>query len=125
MRSGTKNLRIASIIQIIIGAASIAATYFLIGAGDVSATGIEPEKALGILVATYCGYGFQVLAGIFGLLLANKKSLFTVILGVLLFIPQLITFLHVKNDITLIIVNAVILIIPYLYLSSAVKNYKA
>lgn len=58
MRSGTKNLRIASIIQIIIGAASIAATYFLIGAGDVSVTGIEPEKALGILVATYCGYGF-------------------------------------------------------------------
>ena len=97
----------------------------LLEQSEAAVTGIEPEKALGILVATYCGYGFQVLAGIFGLLLANKKSLFTVILGVLLFIPQLITFLHVKNDITLIIVNAVILIIPYLYLSSAVKNYKA
>ena len=31
MRSGTKHLRIASVIQIILGIASIALTYFLVG----------------------------------------------------------------------------------------------
>lgn len=31
MRSGTKYLRIASVIQIILGIASIALTYFLVG----------------------------------------------------------------------------------------------
>ena len=52
MRSGTKHLRIASVIQILLGAGSAVATYFLIGAGDVTVAGLDPEKALGILVLT-------------------------------------------------------------------------
>ena len=59
-----------------------------------------------------------------GLLLSKKKSLLTVILGVLLFVPQLIAFLHVKNDIALILVNAVLLAVPYYYLHNAYKNFK-
>ena len=121
MRSGTKHLRIASVIQILLGAGSAVATYFLIGAGDVTVAGLDPEKALGILVLTYGGQAFQVLAG---LLLSKKKSLLTVILGVLLFVPQLIAFLHVKNDIALILVNAVLLAVPYYYLHNAYKNFK-
>ena len=106
------------------GAGSAVATYFLIGAGDVTVAGLDPEKALGILVLTYGGQAFQVLAGLLGLLLSKKKSLLTVILGVLLFVPQLIAFLHVKNDIALILVNAVLLAVPYYYLHNAYKNFK-
>ena len=124
MRSGTKHLRIASVIQILLGAGSAVATYFLIGAGDVAVAGLDPEKALGILVLTYGGQAFQVLAGLLGLLLSKKKSLLTVILGVLLFVPQLIAFLHVKNDIALILVNVVLLAVPYYYLHNAYKNFK-
>lgn len=97
MRSGTKHLRIASAIQIILGLGGILLTYFLIGQGDISNSGISAEHALLTLILTYCGHAFQILAGLFGLLLSKKKSLFTVILGVLLFIPQLITFIHVKT----------------------------
>ena len=125
MRSGTKHLRIASAIQIILGLCSILLTYFLIGQGDISNSGISAEHALLTLILTYCGHAFQILAGLFGLLLSKKKSLFTVILGVLLFIPQLITFIHVKNDIALIIINAILLAIPYYYLHNAYKNLKA
>ena len=125
MRSGTKHLRIASAIQIILGLCGILLTYFLIGQGDISNSGISAEHALLTLILTYCGHAFQILAGLFGLLLSKKKSLFTVILGVLLFIPQLITFIHVKNDIALIIINVILLAIPYYYLHNAYKNLKA
>ena len=125
MRSGTKHLRIASVIQILLGAGSLIATYFMMGTDAAAEIGVEPEKALMILVLTYGGYVFQILAGLFGLLLAKRKSVFTVILGVALFIPQLINFLHVKNDIVLIVINAVLLAIPYYYLHSAYKNLKS
>ena len=124
MRSGTKHLRIASVIQIILGAASLIAAYFMIGTDAAAGIGIDPENALVILVLTYGGYIFQILAGLFGLLLAKRKSLFTVILGVALFIPQLVNFLHVQGDIVLIAINAILLAIPYYYLHNAYKNLK-
>lgn len=125
MRSGTKHLRIASIIQVIVGIAGIISTYFLIGAGDVAVIGIEPNKALGVLALTYAGYIFQIFAGIVGLVLANKKSIFTIILGVLLFVPCLVFFLHLDGTIWMIIMNIITLAIPYYYLHNAYKNYKA
>ena len=129
MRNSTKHLRIASVIQIILGAGSLIAAYFMIGTDEaaIAAEGLEisPEKALTILVLTYGGYVFQILAGLFGLLLAKKRSLFTVILGIALFIPQLINFLHVKNDIVLIVINVVFLAIPYYYMHNAYKNLKS
>lgn len=125
MRSGSKHLRIASVIQILLGVISIISTYFLIGEADIEATGISAEHALIILIATYCGAAFQVLAGIIGLLLSNKKSILTVLCGILLFIPQLITFLHVQDNIVMIIINIVFLAIPYFYLHNAYKNFKA
>ena len=123
MRSGTKHLRIASAIQILLGLGHLAFTYFL--AGEWDGTGADAETALGILAHSYGGYIFQVIAGLLGLLLSNKKSLLTVILGALLFVPQLVTFLHVQNSIPLIILNAILLLIPYYYLHNAVKNFKA
>ena len=128
MRSGTKHLRIASVIQIILGIASIALTYFLVGSLTskdlVVAAGITGKEALGILVATYAGAAFQVIAGIFGLLLSKKKSIITVIFGIILFIPQLLSFIHLDGNILLIIVNVLLLLIPYYYLHNAYKNFK-
>ena len=51
MRSGSKHLRIASVIQILLGVISIISTYFLIGEADIEATGISAEHALIILIA--------------------------------------------------------------------------
>ena len=123
MRSGTKHLRIASAIQILLGLGHLAFTYFL--AGEWDGTGADAETALGILALSYGGYIFQVIAGLLGLLLSNKKSLLTVILGALLFVPQLVTFRHVQNSTPLSILSAILLLIPYYYLHNAVKNFKA
>ena len=117
-------MRIASVIQIIVGIIGLLLTHFLIGAGDITVTGIEPNRALGILVLTYAGYIFQIFAGVVGLRLANKKSIITVILGILLFVPCLVFFLHL-DGIGMIVMNIVTLVIPYYYLHNACKNYKA
>lgn len=124
MRNGTKGLRIASVIQILLGVASIFITYYLIGEATASDINMEGEQALFILLTTYGAAFFQILAGLLGLLLAKKKSLLTLILGVLLFLPQLIHFIKIQDNITLIIINAILLVIPYYYLHSAYKNFK-
>ena len=124
MRSGTKYLRVASIIQIILGAASILLTHYLVGNGDVSIAGISAPEALGALILAYGMAAFQILAGIIGLMMADKKSLFTVFLGILLFLPQLAHFFNIKGNIGMILVNIVALAIPYLYLHNAWKNFK-
>lgn len=121
MRKGTKHLRIASIIQIIIGIIGILITYYLIGEATID---IDAKKALGILILTYASYAFQIIAGLFGLILAKKNSLFTVLLGLLLFTSQLIQFIHTNNNILYIIINIVMLIFPYYYLHNAYLNFK-
>ena len=121
MRKGTKHLRIASIIKIIIGIIGILITYYLIGEATID---IDAKKALEILILTYANYAFQIIAGLFGLILAKKKSLFTVLLGLLLFTSQLIQFIHTDNNILYIIINIVMLIFPYYYLHNAYLNFK-
>ena len=124
MKNGTKGLRLASVLQIILGISSIVVTYFLIdkvGINDIKNIG---DSAIYSLIITYGLSLFQVIAGIFGLLLSKKKSIITVIFGLLLFIPQLINFININGNIALIIVNIVFLFIPYYYLHSAYKNYK-
>ena len=91
-------------------------------AGDL--TGTSFEGALGGLIGLYALNGFKILAGVIGLILANKKSKLTVALGFLLFLAQLIDFTHVSGSIATIILNIILLIIPYLYFRSALKNYK-
>ena len=126
MRKGCKHLRIASIIVILLGIASIIAIRMLLGAnvdtGDLSGTSFE--GALGGLIGLYIFNGFKILAGLIGLLLSNKKSVLTVVLGFLLFICQLIPFLQSGNGMEEIIINIILLVIPYYYLHNAVKNYK-
>ena len=125
MRSGTKHLRIASVLQIVLGVSSILLTYFLAGEADETTILVSGEEALWALVTAYAGGGFQVLAWLIGLALAKKKSILTVILGVILFIPQLLYFMHLDGNIGLIVFNIILLVIPYYYLHNAWKNFKA
>ena len=48
----------------------------------------------------------------------------TVVLGVLIFVAQLASFFQSGNGMAEIIINIVLLAIPYYYLHNAVKNYK-
>ena len=125
MRSGTTGLRVASTLQIILGVTAILFTRFLLANGDAAAANLAGTAAMLSLMLAYGGAAFQILAGIVGLLQSCKKSLLTVIFGVLLYIPQLLHFLHVKHSIGLIVLNIVLLVLPYLYLHNAYKNYKA
>ena len=125
MSSGTKHLRIASVLQIVLGVSSILLTYFLAGEADETTILVSGEEALWALVTAYAGGGFQVLAWLIGLALAKKKSILTVILGVILFIPQLLYFMHLDGNIGLIVFNIILLVIPYYYLHNAWKNFKA
>lgn len=124
MRSGTKHLRIASAIQIVLGITTILATYLLIGEADETMITMAPEKALGILVMTYASGFFQIFSGIAGLCLANKKSIITVILGAVLFIPQHAMYTYAGYSISTIILNGLMMLLPYYYWHNAYMNYK-
>lgn len=126
MRRGSKHLRIAGLLEILLGAGSILAIQFLLGAGDssVELTESAAKTALWDIILLYGFNGFKILAGLFGICLANRKSLLTVIFGVLLFFVQLVAFVQVKDDVTQIIINIVLLAIPYYYMHNAIRNYK-
>ena len=126
MRKGCKHLRIASILVIALGVISIIGIRMILGS-DVAAgelTGTQLEGALGGLVGLYAFNGFKILAGLIGFALSNKKSILTVILGIILFLCQLVPFLQSGNGTATIIVNIVLLVIPYYYLHNAYRNYK-
>ena len=55
MRSGTKHLRIASVLQIVLGVSSILLTYFLAGEADETTILVSGEEALWALVTAYAG----------------------------------------------------------------------
>lgn len=124
MRSGTKSLRIASLIQIALGVVGILLVRVLLKDGDFSGISLTAGAAMGSLIAAYAGYGFQIFAGIAGLVLSNKKSKVTVIIGLLLFIPSIFALMRTNGNIALIIINVILLVFPFYYLMSAVKNYR-
>ena len=124
MRKGTKMLRIASLLQIIFGVAYFFLARLLLGKGEIDLGNLSGEEALMTLLIAYGGCAFQLLAGLIGLVLANKKSFVTVLLGILLFIPVLANFLTTEGDIITILITAVTLVFPYLYLHGAWKNFK-
>ena len=122
--SGTKGLRVTSIILILMGLASILLTYFLAHEVDASDITVSSLEALKSLILAYASAGFQVLVGLIGLILSKKRSIITVILGIILFITQLLYFMHLDGNFVLIGVNILVLVIPYYYLHSAYKNFK-
>ena len=124
MRSGTKGLRIASLLQIIFGVGYFFLARCLLGEGEVVLGDMSGEDALMTVLISYGGCAFQVIAGLIGLALANRKSLLTVILGILLFLPVLVNFIKTEGDVLTIVITAVTLVFPYLYLHNAYKNYR-
>ena len=96
----------------------------MVGEADASDITVSVEEALKSLILAYASAGFQVLAGLFGLVLSKKRSIVTVILGIILFIPQLLYFMHFEGNIVLIVTNILLLVVPY-YLHSAYKNFKS
>ena len=124
MRNGTKMLRIASLLQIFFGVAYFFFARFLLGAGEVSLGDLSGEDALMTVLISYGGCAFQVIAGLIGLAFANKRSFLTVLFGILLFIPVLANFLKTEGDVVIIVITAVTLVFPYLYLHGAWKNLK-
>ncbi len=127
MSNASKHLRIASILVILLGVISILALRGILGS-DTAFSGLseaEGKSALFGLTALYVLNGFKILAGLLGLLLAGKKSLLTVILGVILFVAQLWNFFQAGSEMVEIIINIVLLVIPYYYLHNAYKLFKS
>lgn len=127
-RKGCKHLRIASILVILLGMISILAVQLLLGASEAeTAAGLSEsalKSALAGIVAIYAMNIFKIIAGLIGLVMSNKKSLLTVILGGLLFIIQLAAFFQTGSSIVEIVINIILLVIPYYYFHNAVRNYK-
>lgn len=74
MRKGTKMLRIASFLQIIFGVVYFFLARFLLGEGEIILGDLSGEDALMTVLISYGGCAFQVLAGLIGLALANKRA---------------------------------------------------
>ena len=127
-RKGCKHLRIASILVILLGVISILAVQLLLGASEAeTAAGLSEsalKSALAGIVAIYARNIFKIIARLIGLVMSNKKSLLTVILGGLLFIIQLAAFFQTGSSIAEIVINIILLVIPYYYFHNAVRNYK-
>ena len=122
--TNTKHLRIASVLVILLGVGSIAFTRFVLANGDFSGFNLSAESALLWLVGLYVLDAVKILAGLVGLLRAGKKSLLTVILGGVIFLAQLASFLNCGSNIAAIVVNIVLLAIPYYYLHNAYKIFR-
>lgn len=126
-RRGCKHLRIASILVILLGVISILAVQLLGASEAETAAGLSEsalKSALAGIVAIYAMNIFKIIAGLIGLVMSNKKSLLTVILGGLLFIIQLAEFFQTGSSIVEIVINIILLVIPYYYFHNAVRNYK-
>lgn len=104
---------------------SILAIWMILGSGvTVDTTGMDLEGALFGIVGLYVFNAFKVIAGLLGIALSNKKSVLTVVLGVLLFVVQLASFFQTGSGLVEIVINIVLLAIPYYYLHNAVRNFK-
>ena len=125
-RGGSKHLRIAATLELLMGAALIAGTFLGIGADTEfgGLVGLDPSKVLFGVSGMYAVNAFKVLTGLLGIALANKKSFLTVACGFICFIMQLSAFFQSGNGGLEIAVNVVLLVIPYYYLHNAWLNFK-
>lgn len=126
MLKGSKHLKIAGILEIVIGALMLLFTWMLVGAGDFSSVLNEgtASNALLSIVILYGFHIFEIIVGLAGVACANKKSLLTLVLGAVLFVINLWEFFSYSNDIMQIVIHALTLVVPYYYLHNAYRNYK-
>lgn len=122
--TNAKHLCIASVLLILLGAGSIAFTRFVLGNGDFSNFPLGPEQALLWLAGLYVLDAVKILAGLVGLLRAGHRALLTVVLGAIVFLAQLVSFLNCGGNVAAIVLNIVLLAIPYYYLHNAYKIFR-
>ena len=122
MNNTSKNLKIASVIQLVLGIFTLLLTQVLMK--NATSIDMSAGDAMMNLMAVYAGAGLQIIAGLVGLLRAGKKSLFAFILGILLYLPQLWGLFAADGKITTIAWHIVMLVIAYFYMHNAYQNYK-
>lgn len=127
MLKGSKHLRIAGFLEILIGVVMLLVTWFLVGSGDFSKVVNEglADNALMSITVLYGFHIFEIFTGIIGVLRANKKSYFALILGIILFVINLWEFFtYADMGILQIVMHALTLVVPYYYIHNAFRNIK-
>ena len=127
MRSGTKLLKAMSILELLIGIGMIIFVCSLLGADMDYALIMRDSIAANALWSVLAAYGvhaIEILGGIIGLIKANKKSILTVIMGVILFVLNLSEFVYQDANMIQSVLQCLTLIVPGLYLTAAWNNYR-
>lgn len=120
-----KYLRIAGVLEVLLGVGSILALRLWLESGGIAAPDTVESAFLGLMLPSIYGVnGFKILAGLLGLCLAGRRSLLTAVLGVLLFLVQMLAFVQTSGNIVGCIINIVLLAIPYCYMYNALKIYR-
>lgn len=127
MLKGTKFLRVGAVLEMIIGVVSLLAVWGILGATTES---FVPNETVGanILLSAVAVYGihiFEVVAGLFGLIRANHKSVLAVLFGAILFFGNLAEFFIYGTGMPAIVIHALTLVVPYLYLHGAFMNIRS
>ena len=127
MLKGSKHLRISWFLEILIGVVMLLVTWFLVGNGDFSKVVNEGLAAntLMSIIFFYGSHTTEIFTGIIGVLRANKRSYFALILGIILFVINLWEFFtYADMGILQIIMHALTLVVPYYYIHNAYRNIK-
>lgn len=126
MNTGSKYLKITSILQIFLGLGSILLIRMLLAEGNeftILSNEIEPTELLSIIYI-YAFNIFKILTGIIGFCLSNKKTMLTVICGILSIGIQATSLLVGNINIINTILDMITILIPSFYLYGAYLNYK-
>lgn len=120
-----KYLRIASILFIVLGIASVLLVLGVLNAPQFLAVVEENgETVLKDLVLNYAIVAIEIVAGIVGLIFAGKKSAVTVLFGVICFVVQVwITHNSTSTGVVSFIVNAICFIPSVMYLAAAYNTF--
>lgn len=127
MLKGTKFLRVGAVLEIIVGAVSLLAVWGILGATTET---FVPNETVGanVLLSAVSVYGihiFEVVAGLFGLIRANHKSVLAVVFGAILFFGNLWEFFVYGTGMMEIVIHALTLVVPYIYLHGAFMNIRS
>lgn len=125
MNKNAKYLRIASVLLIIMGVLSVALVLGILNAPEylteVKANG---ETVLKDVALNYAIVALYVVAGIVGLVLANKRSVVTVAFGVAVVLVQLwVCHNTTSTGIASYVANVIFLLPGVLYFSAALRSY--
>ncbi|MCI6380562.1 MAG: hypothetical protein MR807_09045 [Erysipelotrichaceae bacterium] len=107
--------RIAGFLEVLIGISMIIFVWQLLGHDDPG----HMED-----IGLYAIHVFEIIAGLIGIVKSKKGSLLTVLLGVILFLMNLVEFFMHTTNIIEIIIHALTLIVPYYYVHNAVKLFR-